>query len=215
MAAEDKFISLVQHVKNTDDIEEDLAYPLMHQSIFDRRTSPWEMSSWDQDELQSFLIDHSCIDRVYVLRSRTDPLSAEGDYSLIARMKYKDKHIFVSLEANCDSSGFDCQGYGEIYVSFDASIFYNTILCEESNNELMFNLLRQDNYDVTVLPESGQSRVTTWHNPSSLLFLCHEAFRHNKHRLAHYADVLPKRVADSLDEFIKVKEAVEELNRIC
>ena len=182
----------------------------MYQYMFERKTSPWEMASWDEGDLQNFEIESELINRLYsIKRIEYDDYSA-GSYYLLARMKYKEKNVFVELNASCDSSGFDCQGGGELYVTADATTFYNAMASPLNERESILASLYEDDYDIAIQPEAAVSRVSSWHNPSPLLFLCHVAVRDNKHRLAHYPEVLPKCITESLSEFIRVKEAMDD-----
>ena len=152
MAAKNDFRSLVPSVKKPEDIDDYLGYVLMNQLDFVRKTSPWEMSLWDQDELQKFCIDSECIDRVYVIEGVDNEDSPEGSYSLTARMKYKEKKIFVFLMSSCCDSGFDCKPHssGEIYVSFDVDIFYNTIISVKMYDFLIQPLSATGNMQMVV-----------------------------------------------------------------
>lgn len=210
MADTEDFISVAPRVRDREDLHNFFDYPMMHDMLFERKTSPWEMSMWNPDELKKFHIDIDNINRVYAARSVTTGESLEGDFSLTARMKYKEKNIFVSLMAMSEGSGFESRGAGEIYVTYDANIFYNTIVSDEPNSELIMASLCADNYEISVHPLSGKCRVDTWHNPSSLMFLCFAAIKANQHRLAHYREKLPKGIAQNVEEYIKVREAVDD-----
>ena len=60
------FKSLVPDIKTVDDIDYYVGYPLIYQYMFERKTSPWEMSTWD-DNLYSFEIDTDYVDRLYAV----------------------------------------------------------------------------------------------------------------------------------------------------
>ena len=199
------FKSLVPEVKTADEIDDYVGYPLLYQYMFERKTSPWEMSSWNKEDLQNFQIDVDQIDRLYSVTREDDDMSG-GRFYLLARMKYTDKDMFVELIASCDSSGFDCQGGGEIYITSNPNIFYNTTAIGREKDKILTSLL-EDGYEITIQPEVNS--VSSWHNPPNLLSLCHKAVRDNQHCLAHYPDVLPKLLTNSLNDYIRVKEAMD------
>ena len=207
MATAAVFKSLVPEVETADEIDDYVGYPLLYQFMFERKTSPWEMSSWDEEELQNFQIDVDQIDRLYSVtyNREDDDMSGDDGFYLLARMKYMDKDMFVELIASCGSSGFARQGGGVIYITSNPNIFYNTTAIGREKDKILSSLL-EDGYDITVQPEA----VSSWHNPPKLLFLCHKAVRDNQDCLAHYPEVLPQSLTNSLNDFIRVKEAMDD-----
>lgn len=210
MVASDDFKSLVPGVTSTDDIGSEVGPALIYQYMFERKTSPWEAASWDEEDLHKFSVDEWDIDRLYSLKCYEEGEYSEGDYYFVARVKHGEKHVFVELSASCDSSGFECHGGGEIYVTADVNVFYNVIACGLSNQEAVHASLLEDGYDVVPQYQVTPCPVTSWHNPSKLMFLCHEAIRDNSHLLGHFPAVLPPSLSKSIREFISVHEAVED-----
>lgn len=203
--------SLVADVKTADEISDQVGSALLYQYMFERKTAPCERASWDEEELKDFEVDEDDIDRLYSLDCHEDENYSEGDYHLAARVRRGDMHVFVELIASCDSSGFECQGGGELFITANANIFYNVVACQLDNQEAILASLLEDGYDIVSQVGGRLCPVTSWHNPSRLMFLCHEAIRDNKQRLPHYRDVLPKSLADSVLEFIQVREAMEDV----
>ena len=205
--------SFVPHVKTVDDIEELIGYALLYQYMFDRRTSPWEI--WEKDELDKFEIDLYKIDRLYSVIHNSYDEYRDGSFFLVARMIYKNMNVFVDFSASCDSSGFDCCGGGEIYVTTDVNLFYNAIAYKLNDNQegnILTSLL-EDGYEITIQPEVT-NRISSWHNPSKLVYLCHVFIRNNEERLAHYSNVLPPSLVNSVKDFIKVKKAMDHYDDV-
>lgn len=210
MVALDGLKSLLPDVTTTDEISDQVGAALCYQYMFVRKTSPWEMASWDQKELMNFSVDADDIDRLYSLDCNEEGDYSEGNYYLVARVRHGDRHIFVELIASCDSTGFECQGGGELYITANPNIFYNVVAQRLSNHEAVLASLVEDGYSIVPQTNAASCPVTSWHNPPRLMLLCHEAVRDNKQRLAHYSDVLPKSLTDSIHEFIQVWEAMED-----
>lgn len=61
------FKSLVDGVTLLSHIEDKMQPALSYQYMFEKKTSPWEMSQWDQDELQQFTVKVTDIDRLYYI----------------------------------------------------------------------------------------------------------------------------------------------------
>nr|WOZ57630.1 hypothetical protein MmNV_37 [Menippe mercenaria nudivirus] len=207
------FKSLNSEVKTNEDLDEILGHALIYQYMFDNKTSPWERSSWGEDELENFKIDVDCIDRLYFVSCIRYGDYSEAEYAMLARMEYNGKKVFIDFSASCDSTGFDCQGGGETYVTFDVNIFYNVIVSVRNDSGCILESLQEDGYDITILPGIATvPSVSSWHNPMTLRFLCHVTIKDNLPSLQHYTQVLPKCLVDSVTEYIKIKEASEKLH---
>jgi len=116
------FRSVISTIRNADDIEEAIGEALLYQHMFEKRTSPWEMQTWDYEDLQNFTIKLKRIDRLYYIYNFDDDVSSRS-YEIIVRMSYKKEKVFVHMTAGCDFTGFDCQGGGEIYITKSAYPF--------------------------------------------------------------------------------------------
>nr|BDT62463.1 MAG: hypothetical protein [Melicertus latisulcatus pemonivirus] len=90
---------------------------LTYQHEFEKRTSPWELASWDYDDkLHEFKFDSDKVDRIYHIYNIDDREYKEID--LMVRMVHKNsKFLYARFRASCDSTGFDCNGGRDIYIS--------------------------------------------------------------------------------------------------
>lgn len=209
MRTHHNFKSSVAGVCSAADMLELVGEALYHQDKFERKTTPWEMSSWDQQELHDFHIDLEMIDRLYYINHTNDGVSG-STFHMLARMEYRDAPVFVELSAGCDYTGFDCQGGGDIFVTRHADLFCKVVTRPDTGDGLqpLYLSLVEDGYEVEEQTEHDRLPVTCWHNPPALRFLCHLAVYHNLHRLHFYPRVLPKPLIDSVQEFVKVREAI-------
>ena len=115
MSSSADFRSLVSHIKTTDDIDDKAGRLLMYQYKLERMTSPWEMSLWDEKDLRSFKIDVEKIDRFYTL-DHFEIDDCHVDDTFLARMKYKEKEVFVEFSASGNPEDFDYYCWGSIYM---------------------------------------------------------------------------------------------------
>jgi hypothetical protein len=56
-----------------------------------------------------------------IIKNVAPPCTYENDvkpWYFIAKTKYKNKYKYVFYEAQCDYTGFDCQGIMKLYVSY-------------------------------------------------------------------------------------------------
>lgn len=199
------FKSCIQSINSQEDIDSALCLPLNYQYMFDKRTSPWEMKNWDQDDLNSFLIKPEKIDRLYHI-SANDEDPNFRTWELCCRMDYKGEKYFVEMYANCDYTGFDCQGGGHVCITKLADFFLNNMVTNDQNPDKIFNALLEDGYDVQEPDPLHKMHPKFWNNTPMLKYLCHNAIYENKDKLPHYKVNLPQILANSVDEFIQVKD---------
>ncbi|XP_045586244.2 uncharacterized protein [Procambarus clarkii] len=200
--------SLIPGVATVDTMDAIVGHALSYQKMFERKTSPWEMELWREGELENFIVDLKKVDRLYHIYNCDDDVTG-SEYELLVRMEHNDQHVFVELIAGCDFTGFDCDGGGEIYVSFNANLFFKTV-GTRYDEDLIYQSLIEDEYRVEGRTPYDRCSVASWHNAPTLKFLCHLTVSDNKHQLRHYPDVLPKVLTDSLNEFIGIKDAIED-----
>lgn len=197
--------SYIASVQSHDDLSECMEPAFSYQFMFERKTSPWEMSSWNQDELQNFKVETEKIDRVYYVKCSDDDFGS--DFYLLCRMKHGDKHVFVEFAAGCDYTGFDCQGGGDIYVTSNPNTFYNEAIQnvdDKENHTVILKALLEDGYQVEPHQESRMARIEAWNNPITLQLRCLETIRDNQDARSCYSDQLPKPLTNSIDQFIGV-----------
>ncbi|KAK4287143.1 hypothetical protein Pmani_039778 [Petrolisthes manimaculis] len=108
---------------------DDCMWPsLNYQVMFVRKTSPWERSEWDDEELSDFTLELEEVDRLYYIHENQS--SDDNDYfHILARVcrggggetkkeeKKKEKkeshqYLFVELSASCDNTGFEVSRLG-------------------------------------------------------------------------------------------------------
>ncbi|CAL4105611.1 unnamed protein product [Meganyctiphanes norvegica] len=191
------FRSIVSTVHNAQDIEELIGEALIYQHMFEKRTSPWEMQTWDYEELQDFKLKLKRVDRLYYINHFDDQVSSRT-FEILLRMTYKKEKIFVHLSAGCDFTGFDCQGGGEIYITRSANIFLKSIVEEHHDPQSIYNSLVEDGYKVEEPTQFGGAPM--------LKFLTHQAVHDNRDTLSYYPEVLPSILTDSVTDFIQVQE---------
>ncbi|XP_069972496.1 uncharacterized protein [Penaeus vannamei] len=198
------FKSIVETVNSAEEIDDLIGEALTYQDMLDKRTSPWEMHCWSQEELQNFRIKLSNVDRLYHIHFFDDHLE-ERKFVLVARILYKERHVFVQLIAGCDFTGFHCRGGGEIYISLDAQVFLKSVLDQKYDIQKIWRAMVDDGYNVEQPSEYDLKPMRLWHSTPMLKFLCHMAVYNNKEYLKHYNQVLPKSLVDCVDEFIKLR----------
>ncbi|XP_068226098.1 uncharacterized protein [Palaemon carinicauda] len=203
------FKSIDPAVPDADTMEDYLSNALDYQYMFEKRTTPWEMAQWDPDELQSFKIDLEKVDRLYHISFIEDGCVGQ-EYELIARLNHKGRLLYVELTAGCDYTGFDCQGYGIIFVSSDANLFLNLVLTNNCKKDLIHKSLSEDGVETEELSieYNACSRMFLKNTPM-LKYLCHMSIYENRIKLEPHLSTLPKILKKSVDEFIKFKEAKE------
>ncbi|XP_066944386.1 uncharacterized protein [Macrobrachium rosenbergii] len=200
------FKSVDPAVTDADTMDENMWTALAYQYMFDRRTTPWEMAQWDHDELQSFKVDLEKVDRLYYIYFHDDE-SFGQEYAMIARMDHKGLPLYVELSASCDYTGFDCQGQGVIFVSRDANLFMKLCITRECNRDLIYQSLEEDGIQVEEQTEYDACRRMQLKTAPMLKYLCHQAAYEHRAKLWPQFSCLPKILANSVDEFIKFRDA--------
>nr|BDT62725.1 MAG: hypothetical protein [Metapenaeus ensis nimavirus] len=201
------FKSLEPYIEMQEDIEEVVGYALFHQFMFNKRTSPREMAEWPDGQLENFEIKSKAVERLYYI-SHFDDGQSGLVFELVVRVIYRDKPVYASLVANCNYSGFDCYGEGEIYVGLDAQIFLKSIINKNSDPHDIWASMEEDGLKVEEPSEFDLLPTRMWRNVPRLMFLCHmKIVNDEKGKLrvaaAHY---LPKILADSVEDFLKERE---------
>ena len=197
------FKSVDLTVKTAKKMDNYMSEGLIKQHMFDKRTTPWEEQEWGQGVLQEFEINLEKVDRLYYINP---------DVRMIARMEYKDQQsIYVEFNARC--LGLRCHRGAFIFISRDANIFMKLVLAElrEDIKNSVYESLREDSIYVE---EEDNTRFDTfsrmtWKNVPTLQNLCHEIIYQSRDELRGYSSLLPKLLTESLDNFIRTKEARE------
>lgn len=206
MRTHPKFQSLVRDVQTADEMDVMIGLALSYQEMFDRRTSPWEMHMWDQDDLQNFKVDLEKVDRLYHIKFEDDELE-QRNFELVVRLEHEPKTwIFVELVAGCDFTGFECRGGGEIYLSFDPKVFLKSVLNWDYNIQSIWRSMMDDGYQVGEPLEHELLPVCLWRSVPMLKFLCHMALYSHHEQLNLDMLALPKSLVNSITEFNRMRE---------
>ena len=118
------FESMVSTIQSVQDIEDKIIDAFDFPNFFERKTTPWEIKTWNYDELQKITIDVEKIDRIYY----TDFNRYEDscDCELIFRIDDNDKGpLYVQLEYSegLSSNGFDDRSSGYMLISKHPEFF--------------------------------------------------------------------------------------------
>ena len=210
------FKSVDKKYQNAVMINSELREALSYQYMFERKTTPWEMSSWEGNDLNNFELKMEQVDRLYHLYYfDSDP--GGRDFEFVGRMDYNDLKLYVELSACCDYTGFSDRGGGHIFVSTDANLFLKSILIGlrgKLGDDLIFESLEQDGIivDAELKQEGGmqfyKQMQKHWTTAPSLKFLSHSSVYENKHLLEDQLTTLPKYFKESISEFIKAKDVI-------
>lgn len=201
------FKSLVKHVEVADDISEYVGIALHHQHSYSRRTTPWEMALWDQDELHAFTIDIIEIDRVYAISNSEDV--SGNEFHLIARIEHKNQLLFVELTARCNYTGFDCYGGGMIFITTNPNLFAKVLSIQnQTESARIYKSLRDDGYYIEDPTEFDRITSNLWQNPPTLKYLCHLHIYDNRQILPFYKQILPQTLVESVNDFIQTQESI-------
>ena len=179
-----------------------------YQYLFDRYTTPHEIKQWDKQELSSFKIEYSQIDRLYIFMC-----SGWSDdsiyYDVMFRMKYKDESdIYVHLIAECtliddDDNESIC---GSFYISRDVKIFMGILLNEYENLDNVYKLLEYDDiYIKTYIKNNKRYEIKKC--ALKLKTICYESIYDNLHKLKFQITDIPRNLFKIIDHMIKFREA--------
>ena len=189
------FESLDSTIKNINDIEEYMHYPLLHQYNFEKNTTPFENNYF----LNQFRITIEDIDRLYFIKI----YKIEKDiFNLIVRMQYEGKPLYVEM---CAINFIYC--IGDIYITRDVNIFMNVVLnqyydfFDTNYKNLIYQSLMEDNNMYNI-----HEYIDT-----SLYNLCLKTIDENKdtylYKHCYYFSQFPKTIKESIDTFIKMRVA--------
>lgn len=159
------FKSVLPEVTCAEDMEDLIGTAICYQYMFEKRTSPWERCEWSEGELEAFEIDLEAVDRLYYIYHCDDGVSGR-DFEFIGRMEYKHRYVYIKMSAGCDFTGFDCQGGGKIFLTFDARIFLKSAMEQHYQPHLIWESMVQDGLDVEEPSSSSSSshlqKTMTW-----------------------------------------------------
>lgn len=202
------FETVVPSVKDAMYIYSHFKGALFYQRWFKKKTTPWELKDWRSNELERFKVDVMKIDRLYYIKKTSDRCGLS--YSLVFRMDYSKnkKHKRDSLYVELFATFYHCYHFlGYIFVSRDANVFMK-LVSRPKDKTLVYESLRKDGIhaekeEVCEEEEEGVFCKT----PNTLKYLCQEAVYLSRDMLRGFASVLPKLLTNSVDDFVKTKEA--------
>jgi len=201
------FKSVYSEITNAKIMDNYVGHALSYQSMFDRHTTPWEKTLWEDKELENFNIDLEKIDRLYYIYYAEEEMGRYGEkFRMTARMDYEGIKVYFELVANCDYMGFD----GRIFVSGDADLFMEIIITDKYQINLIYQSLREDGIQVEELTEYDVCSHFQKHNAPMLRFLCHLTIYKNKNLLEASFSQLPKPLEKSVKSFTQTMEAKED-----
>ena len=185
---------------------------ISNQHLFSRHTTPYEIKQWDKRELNSFKIEYSQIDRLYIFLCN-NWWDNEIHYDLIIRIKYKDEsNIYAYLTTECiiiDENHFI---YGSIFISRDVKIFMRLVLNQFWNIDNVYKFLEYDGIYLKVHNEIKKDAL-------NLKTICYESVYNNRQRLQFQIMDIPKILYENIIDMIKFREARDaykkERNKIC
>ena len=204
------FKSEVLDIHSRIDIEDILFLPLIYQNLFDKKTSPEERKEWNEENLKSFSIDVNKIDHLYHL-VLSEAVPNYRKWELSCRMKHDRQDYFVVMNAECVfSDGPDGQGYGCISFTKLPRFFMNYMVTLDQGLEKIYQALKNDKYEVELPDCQHHGDTKDWKNAPMLIYLCHLSIYNNKEMLIHFKRILPKLLANSVEEFIAIKKWQQE-----
>ena len=202
------FKSIIASVSSANDMSDKMYGALCYQYMFDRRISPWDMEQFGDEDIQKFELDLEKVDRLYHIYHFDDGVSG-ANWEILVRMDHNGRKAYVNLTAGCDFTGFECQGGGYIYITFNVNVFTRIMLEDNIDRDAIYHALRDDGVVVEMQSECDL-RPNKWlSNAPMLKYLCHQAIVDNKDRLQHYPQVLPKILVESIEEFIMLRDTKE------
>ena len=229
MKTHPNFKTAIAKFSNADTIYKCIREPLLQQHMFIKATTPWEEKNWNKGELKDFEINLDDVDRLYYIDSHRDYglLSDIGRYKVVVRIEYNGprncsyissgNHISDTGNRQPDilyvelSARYDCLYHpngmfsrsSRIFISRDARLFMSLVLGTPSDS--VYELLAEDG----IIIEQQQD------DPPSLKYLCHSTVFVNRDRLdGQYKIVLPKMLSDSVEYFIRIREAEQYYSRL-
>ena len=203
------FKSACPQIRNSSDIDSIMGTIIRNQHLLDCHTTPHEMKKWDKQELDSFKIEYSQIDRLYFIW-REDNFWDNGEhYKLIVRIKYIDEtYIYVYLTGGYFEAEKSCI-YGLLFISREAKYFMSLVL-EECykflDNKDMYELLKYDSIHIKVYIDNDIFNITR-RTDLKLEYLCYENIYKNIDKLQSKLIYLPKIIFENIDTSIKFKKA--------
>lgn len=116
--------------------------------ISDYHTEDFTVTMFDNNlkseniDIKSIIFPNDIIDVYWYEEGKND----EEPWQFIGKIKYKDSHCYVYFIANCDYTGFDCQGEMKMYISeYLSRILNNAVPSNLRSYEKIKNILEKEN----------------------------------------------------------------------
>ena len=124
------------------DFIERIKYPLAYQTLFLKKTSPWESN----DNFINF--EFKDINAIYYININ-DYNKNDRNYELICRVCDKGQNYFVEMNANCNYKGFEANG-GEGYLNITkyVNIFLKDMVKLYHNPNEIYTTLKNEGYQL-------------------------------------------------------------------
>ena len=224
-------------ISNVDAIYDYIGKAFSNQNRYIKTTTPWEEKHWNKRELQNFEINLDDIDRLYYIDYYSD-YRMDYDlarYRLVVRIEYNGRgccsngsngtlnqnhqdHVYVELIAGYDNHYPPERKFTRaehvIFVSRDASLFMSLVL--RNPKDPIYEFLAEDGIIIDQQQKEYDVNSTFfWKNPPSLKYFCHSTVYVNKNLLNdYYQKVLPKMLSNSVEYFIRLREAKQYYSRL-
>ena len=89
--------------------------------------------------------------------------------------------------------------------------FLENMVTQDQHPMQIYESLLEDGYKVQEPDLLHKMHPKFWNNTPMLKYLCHVAIYKNRNKLSHFKEKLPKVLANSVDDFIRVKDWDNEL----
>ena len=196
--------SYVEQINSRETMKEELYFAFCHQYMLDRRTSPYELDEWRQQELETVIIDQENIVSLYYLNSQ-DEFPYFNSWELCCSVMYGAQIFYVHMYANCEYN-INCAGGGCITITRHPKFYLRKIVTSVPASQAVFKALKQEGLEVEIPDPFTKIHPKCWRDVPALEYLCHLAiFRHRK-ALRQDLDQLPPVMKTSVDRFIKESE---------
>ena len=198
-------------ISSAKDIYHIISPALCNQLNLVRRTTPFESKQSDYKELQEIEVYWPDIDRVYYIK--LIHFLSISIYQMVFRMDYNGTPLYVQLIAKVRPIIFR-YWRGLIFVSRDANLFMKLVLSlMDCDKAPIYQSLAEDGIYAEEIEDeeilfSTYARMTRKTLPT-LQYLCCETVYLNEILRAH-SFMLPIILKNTLDDFIKTNEAIED-----
>ena len=202
-------------ISSAEDIYDLISPALCNQLNLVRRTTPFESKQLDYEEIEVYWPD---IDRVYYIK--LIHFLYISIYQMVFRMDYNGTPLYVQLIAKVRPSEKIFRYWkGLIFVSRDANLFMKLVLSlVDCDKAPIYQSLAEDGIYVEEIEDNDEILFSTYARMTrktlpTLQYLCCETVYLNEILRAHSV-MLPIILQNTLDDFIKTNEAIEDYEKM-